>query len=127
RDPAVEALLARDVPDILELARVDRDVAVRGLEQPLEVIERERLVHRERAHDRQPNALVDHAVERDRHRRVPVNGLQGDALLALVTRIALIRPARTRRTAVVRTLSHRASGRSESRIPPAGRRTRAPS
>ena len=51
RHAALEALLARDVPGVFELARVHAQVAVGRLEQPLEVVERQRVVHRERADD----------------------------------------------------------------------------
>src|SRR2546421_428708 len=56
---------------ILQLARVYAEIAVAGLEQRLELVERETVTHRERAHDREPHALVNQAVER-RGRRMRV-------------------------------------------------------
>src|SRR5205814_3453157 len=48
---ALERLGARDVLRLLEPTRVDAQVAVRGLEQGFELVEAQRIVHRERAHD----------------------------------------------------------------------------
>src|SRR6266849_10566068 len=53
RPPAFEGLGADDVMGVLELAAVDGEVAIRGLEQGLELVERERFGGRERAHDAQ--------------------------------------------------------------------------
>ena len=64
--PALERLGAGDVAGLLELAGVHAQVAVGGLQQPLELVEGERLVDRERAHDGEPHPLVDEAVELER-------------------------------------------------------------
>src|SRR6185312_917295 len=63
RDPPLEALGARDVVRVLELSRVDREIPVRGFEEPLQLREAERLVRGQRAHDPEPDALVDEPVE----------------------------------------------------------------
>src|SRR5690349_14324797 len=63
RHAAVEGLGAGDVAGVLELARVHAEVAVRGLEQPLKVVEGERIVDGERTDDPQPDALVDQPVQ----------------------------------------------------------------
>src|SRR5207247_9788423 len=62
-DSGLERLDARDVLRVLELARVDAEIAVARLEQRLELVERETLAHRERAHDREAHPLVDQPVE----------------------------------------------------------------
>ena len=61
--PAFKVLLAHDVFGFLELARVDAQVAVRGGEQFLQVVEAERLIRRQGADDSQAHALVNQAVE----------------------------------------------------------------
>ncbi len=66
RHPALERLGAHDVVRLLELARVHAEVAVGGVEQPLELVEGERLVHRQGAHDREAHALVDQPVQLQR-------------------------------------------------------------
>src|SRR5262249_41160486 len=66
RHAAVERLVAGDVLRVLELARVDAQVAVGGLQQPLQVVEREPLVGRERADDPEPEPFVDDAIEVER-------------------------------------------------------------
>src|SRR5712692_5820535 len=58
RPPAFEGLGADDVMGILELAAVDGEVAVRGLEQGFELVEGERFGGRERAHDARAQAVV---------------------------------------------------------------------
>src|SRR5207247_384964 len=66
RHPAFERLDAFDVAGLFEAAGVHAEVAVGGADQVLELVEGERLGHRERAHDGQPDPLVDEAVERER-------------------------------------------------------------
>src|SRR3989441_12961400 len=51
RNAACERLVARDVLGVLELARVDTEIAIARLEQRLELVEREAVAHGERAHD----------------------------------------------------------------------------
>src|SRR5258706_2918459 len=63
RAPTVERLGAGDVPGFLELARVHAQVAVRRLQQRLDLVEGERLGGRERAHDAEADAVVDEIVE----------------------------------------------------------------
>src|SRR6266446_3476579 len=63
RYPPLERLAAGDVLRLLEPARVHAQVAVRGLEQRLELVEAQRIVHGERAHDAEPDPLVDEPVE----------------------------------------------------------------
>src|SRR2546429_4902082 len=62
-DPSRERLGAGDVGRLLELARVYAQVAVRGLQERLELVEAEAVVHGERAHDAEAHALVDQPVE----------------------------------------------------------------
>src|SRR5215218_7936891 len=62
-DATLERLGAGDVLRVLELARVDAQVAVGGVHQSLEIVEGERLVDGERAHDPESHALVDQTVE----------------------------------------------------------------
>src|SRR5690349_11507798 len=64
--PPLERLGAEDVGGLLELARVYAQVAVGGLQQALELVEGERLVDRERAHDGETHPLVDEPVELER-------------------------------------------------------------
>ena len=66
RHASLERLLARDVLRVLELARVDAQVAVGRLQQALQIVEREPLVHRQRADDAKPQPLVDQAIELER-------------------------------------------------------------
>jgi hypothetical protein len=47
----------------LELAGVDTEIAVCGLEDAFEIVEAERLVGGESAYDSQANALVNQAIE----------------------------------------------------------------
>jgi len=49
---------------------VHAEVAVGGAQQDLQVVERQLFLHRERAHDRQAQALVNQLVEVQRRRRV---------------------------------------------------------
>ena len=69
RHPAFEHLAAGDVTRLLQLPGVDAEVAVSGVEQSLELVEAQRLVHRQRAHDREPHALVDEAIQLERRGR----------------------------------------------------------
>jgi len=63
RDASFEKLYAGDVLRLFELAGVDAQIAVRGLEYAFEIVEAERLVSGESAHDSQANALVNQAIE----------------------------------------------------------------
>src|SRR5207249_955242 len=65
-DASFERLVAGDVLRLFELAGVDAQVAVGGLKEPLEVVEREPLVHRKRADDAQPKTLVNQPIQRER-------------------------------------------------------------
>src|SRR6266550_2609331 len=62
-DAARERLVAGDVARVLQLARVDAEIAVGRLEQRLQLVEREAVAYRERAHDREPDALVNQPIE----------------------------------------------------------------
>src|SRR5688572_31034679 len=57
--PAIESLRARHVAGVLELAGMDAQVAVRRLQQGLDLVEREPLRRRQRAHDAEPEAVVN--------------------------------------------------------------------
>src|SRR5207244_2307408 len=70
-DPAFERLGARDVLRVLQPARVHAQVPVRRLEQRLELVEAQRVVHGERAHDAETDALVNQAVEVGRAQAAP--------------------------------------------------------
>src|SRR5213076_1725364 len=63
RNPSLERLRASDVLRLLEPARVHAQIAVRRLEQGLELVEAQRLVDGQRAHDAKAHALVDQPVE----------------------------------------------------------------
>src|SRR2546427_2356288 len=54
-DAAGERLAARDVLRLLELAGVHAQVAVGRLEERLQLVEGQRVVHRQRAHDAEPD------------------------------------------------------------------------
>src|SRR5688500_4689923 len=60
-----ERLRARDVPCVFELARVHAEIAVSRPQQLLQVVERQRLVHCQRAHDPEPDPLVNEPIERE--------------------------------------------------------------
>src|SRR5262245_49103265 len=60
---AFERLLADDVAGLLELARVQAEIAVGGAQQILELAKRKRLVGGQGAHHAEPDALVDEAIE----------------------------------------------------------------
>src|ERR1041385_7599439 len=66
RHPSLERFQAFEVAGLFEATGVHAEVAVGGADQVLELVEGERLGHGERAHDRQPDPLVDEAVERER-------------------------------------------------------------
>src|SRR5271156_4100412 len=59
----LERLRAFDVAGFLQLARVRSQVAVACVEKCLELIEGQLIIHRDSAHDAQPNPLVDQAIE----------------------------------------------------------------
>ncbi len=59
----VERLVAGDVLRVLELARVHAQVAVGRVQQALQIVERQPLVHRQRADDAEAQALVNQAIE----------------------------------------------------------------
>src|SRR5262245_34979635 len=63
---AVERLVAGDIARFLELAGMDAEVAVRRVEQTLQLVERQAVVDRERADDAKAKALVNHTIERER-------------------------------------------------------------
>src|SRR5690242_8849976 len=63
RKPVFEGLGAAYVLRILEFPGMYAEVAVGGLEQLLQLIEGKSIVHRQRAQNAQPEALVDQPVE----------------------------------------------------------------
>jgi len=63
RAPAFERLGAFEVAGFFELARVRGEIAVADIEQRLQLVEREALVHGERAHDAEAYALVHQPIE----------------------------------------------------------------
>src|SRR5216110_916240 len=81
RNPPLERLGARDVLRFLEPARVYAQVAVRGLEQGLELVEAQRIVHGERAHDAEGYPLVDQPVELGGTRSAPAAPLALEPVL----------------------------------------------
>src|SRR5688572_5576597 len=60
---ALEEFAARHVRCLLELARMHAEIAVRGLQQRLQLVERERLIDGERADHAEPHALVNETIE----------------------------------------------------------------
>ena len=66
RHAIFEGLVAGDVGRFFQLAGVDAQVAVRGLQQTLQLVERQAIVHGERADDAEPEPLVNQPVERER-------------------------------------------------------------
>src|SRR5690348_18436997 len=62
RNAGGESFLAADVPRVLELARVYAQVAVRRLQELLELSESHAAVDAERAHDPQAHALVNQSI-----------------------------------------------------------------
>src|SRR5262250_1890407 len=65
RPAAIEALGARHIAGVLQLAGVDTEVAIRRLQQRLDLVERQPLRGGKGAHDAEPEAMVDE-VERRR-------------------------------------------------------------
>src|ERR1700687_5240975 len=63
RQAPVERLCANDVIGFFKLAGVNTEVAVGGFKQGLELIERERAIHCQRADNSQADAFMDQAVE----------------------------------------------------------------
>jgi hypothetical protein len=63
RDATFEKLYAGNVLRFFELAGVDAEVAVGGLEDTLEVVEAEGVVGRQGADDAETNAFVNQAIE----------------------------------------------------------------
>src|SRR5580704_618854 len=61
-----ERLCTAYVSRLFELAGMDTQVPVGDLQQSLEIVERERVVDRERADDAQSNAFVDYRIESQR-------------------------------------------------------------
>src|SRR2546430_15151034 len=111
RNPSLERLRASDVLRLLEPARVHAQIAVRRLEQGLELVEAQRLVDGQRAHDAKAHALVDQPVE-----------LGGARTPALALEPLLDRLGLPRRSL----LSHRTSEQWSRRTRRAGRRTPRP-
>src|SRR5712692_7892748 len=66
REAAVERLVAGDVLRLFELARVDAQVAVRGPQQSLQIVERQPVVRRQRADDAETQPLVNEAIQFER-------------------------------------------------------------
>src|SRR5207249_5535433 len=66
RNASLEHLVARDVLRVLELARMDAEIAVGRLQQPLQVVERQPLVHRQRTDDAETKTLVNEPIELER-------------------------------------------------------------
>src|SRR5690606_33493019 len=79
RHPAFERLRALQVARVLQLPRVDAQVAVGRAEERLQVVERQLLVDGERAHDAQPQAFVNELVEIQGRGRVIVGVTRTDA------------------------------------------------
>src|SRR5512146_2349532 len=63
RPARLEALAARDVLGLLELARVHAQIAIGRVQHGLELIERHGLVGRERTHDAQAHPVVNERIE----------------------------------------------------------------
>src|SRR5438876_7298905 len=68
-DAAGERFAARDVLRFLELAGVHAQVAVGRLEERLQLVEGQRVVHRQRADDAEADPLVDQPVQLGRAQR----------------------------------------------------------
>src|SRR5205809_719749 len=62
-DPARERFATGDVLRLLELACVHAQIAVRRLEEGFQLVERQRVVARQRTHDAEAHSLVDQAVQ----------------------------------------------------------------
>src|SRR5215469_5550516 len=111
RSPSFEALAAADVAGVLELARMRAQVSVRHVEQRLQIIESERLVHGEGAHDSEPHSSVYEPVD------LGVLGIEGKHRSRAVL-LRLARPAvwcRILALACAGSSVHVVSTRSESR------------
>src|SRR5438094_203779 len=89
RHPALEAFLDGDVARVFELARVHAEVAVGRFEQALQIVERQRVVDRQRADDGEAHALVDDAIEA-RGLRLGSRGPLGFRGSGLVARFAFV-------------------------------------
>src|SRR5688500_15738626 len=76
RHPPLERLRARDVLRILELPRMDAEVSVARLHQPLQVVEAEQVVHREGTDDAKAHPLVDELVQFEWARPAAGDGAQ---------------------------------------------------
>jgi hypothetical protein len=63
RHAAVEGFGATEIAGVLELARVNAEVAVGGAEQLLEFVESERFVDGKGADDRETRAFMNQAIE----------------------------------------------------------------
>jgi len=63
RSAGLEGLRAYDVARLFELARMSAQIAVAHVEQGLEFVEGEPLVHGQRAHDAEAYAFVNQAIE----------------------------------------------------------------
>ena len=102
--------------------KMQKTIAVlieRRVEHPLEIVERHRLVRRERADDPEPHPLVDQPVE---PRQPPHRAANGRAA-------PLVGAGRSRGRACLGSdarLSHRVASRLPGRTPGAGRRSRRP-
>src|SRR6185295_12010438 len=117
RHPALEVLLAGDVSCLFQLAGMDAEVAIRRLQQPLEVVEAEMMVDGQGADDPQPHPLVDETVEVQSGlgSRIGYSHVRSLRLGA-----AVVMPERA-------APSHRAASRSPRRTARAARRNRPPS
>src|SRR5215207_1378565 len=122
RHPSLEGFRTRDVAGFFELPGMNAQVSIRGLQQPLELVERQRLVGRQRTHDSKPHTLVDETIER-RRRRLRRAAL--DASKRLLFSVAFACPAPWVWCCAVP--SHRASSRSGYRTRRGPTRTRRPS
>jgi hypothetical protein len=60
----VERLEAFDVACVFELAGMDAEVAVAGVQQAFKVVEALGIARRQRAHDAKSDALVDQPIQR---------------------------------------------------------------
>jgi hypothetical protein len=66
RNPTLERLSYLDVASFLQPPSVNAEVPVRGVETLLELVERERFLHRECAYDPKADTHMDDRVECDR-------------------------------------------------------------
>src|SRR5579871_2470100 len=63
RQAALKGFVAGDIAGLFELARMDTKIPIGGFEQLLELVERQCLVGCQSAHDAEPHALVNQAIE----------------------------------------------------------------